>query len=393
MPENRAGSGFHVVLSYGDVFRQSGYRTRVLGELLQYERRGNLKPFLIVFDRDAARISELDLGGVRFRSHQRSSLAVAAMQYHQDLSSLSRESRIGIVHGHNLYSGALALSARWRHGYKVLLDYHGRIPEEYLILGKGGRISYWLLKRLESWVMRSADHIIPVSHKLKDYVTSEYQIDPRKLTVIPDCADPAVFRWDTDTRESTRRRLGLEGKLVCVHLGSFFIWYDPELIVETFTRIRSRIPAAHLLIVTEEAVRATAYLSGTMPQEAVTVISARHEEVPSLLAASDLGFLLLHSTPNINVSSPTKFSEYLNSGLPVLITSQVGDFSAMVTNERVGAVVGDDGSFDMKFVENLMPNRTELAARCTAAGAQLTWQAFSEAWSKLIEQLSSSSKA
>src|SRR5262249_24217567 len=155
------------------------------------------------------------------------------------------EAPIRSVHAHNLYSGALALIGRWFHHYRVIVELHGRIPEEYLILAKGGHFSYWLLKHLESWAMRKADHIIPNSHKLKEYLVSEYQLNPNKLTAIPDCADPNIFRWDPTTREAVRRRLGLDGKLVCVHLGTFFVFYDPALIIETFNRIRERMPSAH----------------------------------------------------------------------------------------------------------------------------------------------------
>ncbi len=386
MPEAQAG--LHVVLSYGDVFRQSGYRTKVLGELLEYERHGKFEPFLIVFDRNAAQFDKLDLAGVRFFAHNRIALPAAAIQYHLDLSSLARRGRIRIVHAHNLYSGALALVARWRHRYKLLLEYHGRIPEEYVILGKGGRLSYWLLKLLEGWTVRNADHIIPISHKLKDYLLSEYRLDPRKISVIPDVADDSVFRWDPEIRDATRRKLNLDGKFVCVHLGTFFDFYDPELIVETFKRIRASAPYAHLLIVTGDVEAAAEYVAGKLAQDVVTILSARHDEVPSLLAAADLGFLLLRSTANIAVSSPAKFSEYLNSGLPVLITPDVGDFSALVAREKVGTIVADDGSLDMKFIDDILANRAELAGRCTVAGRQLTWQAFSSTWSKIIEQLS-----
>src|SRR5262245_26670279 len=379
---SEGSAGLHVVLSYGDVFRQSGYRTKVLGELRHYELHASLEPVLIVFDRDARRVQELNLPGLRFRAHLRSSLPIALLQYLHDLLSLRRDGPIRTVHAHNLYSGAIALIGRWVLNYKLVVELHGRIPEEYVTLRKGGRFSYWLLKRLESWVMRNANHIVPISHKLKEYLISEYRLDPRKLTVIPDCADPAAFRWDPAMRESVRHRLGIDGKLVCVHLGSFFVWYDPELIIETFTRIRARIPSAHLLIVTEDTERAASYLAPRLPKEVVTAIAAPHEQVPGLLAASDLGFLLLRSTTNIEVSSPAKFSEYLNSGVPVLITPRVGDFSAMVAHARVGTIVADDGSFDLKFVDELLANRDELAARCVDAGTHLTWQAFFPAWSE-----------
>ena len=381
MPEDKPG--FHVVLSYGDIFRQSGYRTKVVGELLEYESHGTLQPFLIAFDRDSARIGEMDLGGVQFRAHRRS----AVMQFYRDLTFLAQRAPIRIVHAHNLYSGALALSARRFYGYKVLVEIHGRIPEEYLILGKGGRLSYSLLKRLEAYVMRGANHIIPISHKLKEYLSAQYQLNPGKLTVIPDCADPAVFRWDPDLRETMRRTLGFADKFVCVHLGSFFIWYDPDLIIKTFQQIRQRVPTAHLLVVTEDVSRCRDLLSHRLAPGLFTVRSAPHVDVPPLLLASDLGFLLLRSTPNIEVSSPAKFSEYVNSGLPVLISPKVGDFSALIANSKTGAIVSDEGIFDLEFVDSVARYRHDIAVRTMAAGRQVTWDAFRSEWSNIIETL------
>ena len=146
----------HVVLSYGDVFRQSGYRTKVLGELLEYEKGGSLTPVLIAFDRDSDQLAKTDLGGVAVYAHSRRNV----LRYYSDIRRLSRTGRIRIVHAHNLYSGALALSARWLYGYKVLVELHGRIPEEYVVLGKGGRFWGWVLRHLESWVSTNADHIV-----------------------------------------------------------------------------------------------------------------------------------------------------------------------------------------------------------------------------------------
>jgi glycosyltransferase involved in cell wall biosynthesis len=381
MPDHR--EGFHVVLSYGDIVRQSGYRTRILGELLEYERNGRLHPCLIVFDREAQRVRELDLGGVPFRAHHRS----APLAYYREVSRLSRQGPIRIVHAHNLYSGALALSARPIYGYKVLLDLHGRIPEEYIALRNGGDVSHWCMNRLERWVVRRADHILPVSYKLKDYLTGQYRLPSSKLTVLPDCADPSAFHWDPALRDSIRRRGGLEGKLVCVHLGSFFVWYDPALILKVFARIRSRIPTAHLLIVTEDSSRARDALSRELPDDVFTVIAAQHRDVPALLTASDVGLLLLRSAPNIEVSSPTKFSEYLNSGLPVLITPKVGDFSAMTANAKIGAIVSEDGEFDVAFLDGVLKSREEVAVRSMVAGRKLTWPAYRNEWMDLIERL------
>ena len=43
------------------------------------------------------------------------------------------------------------------------------------------------------------------------------------------------------------------------------------------------------------------------------------------------------STTN-SVASPTKFAEYLFAGLPVLISDNLGDFTSVVKNSKVGMV-------------------------------------------------------
>ena len=225
------------------------------------------------------------------------------------MRQITREQPIRLVHAHNLYSAALALLARRRYGYKVVLDYHGRIPEEYVFLGKGGGTSRKLLEWLEGWCVKSSDHVIVVSEKLSEYLMDRYHLSKRKLSVIPCCSDGATFKWDSGRRDAIREGMNFGGKFVCTHLGSFFEWYDPALLVNAFQQIATEIDA-HLFVVTKDPRKAADYLENHLPADCFTVRSATHEEVPGLLNASDLGLLLLRPSPNIRTSSPVKFAEY-----------------------------------------------------------------------------------
>jgi glycosyltransferase involved in cell wall biosynthesis len=196
-----------------------------------------------------------------------------------------------------------------------------------------------------------------------------------------------MFRWDTQRRDAMRRQLGLEQKLVCTHLGSFFEWYEPELLVHLFRQIRERQADAHLLVVTpgQDAVRE--YLTSRFPADAFTVMSAPHDQVPALLNASDLGFLLLRPSPNIKTSSPAKFSEYLNCGLPVLITSDVGDYSELVRASDAGMVVNESTVIGDDFLSKIAASRLEMASRCVDAGRSLTWQSATAVWQDLLTRV------
>src|SRR5207249_6153658 len=178
--------------------------------------------------------------------------------------------------------------ARWLHGYKVVLDYHGRIPEEYVFLGKGGKGSQKVLEALERWVVRNSDHVIAVSQKLADYVAGRYGISSTKMSVIPCCADQKTFTWDVARREAARRSLNVSDKLVCTHVGSFFEWYEPDLLLRVFNRIRSRFDS-HLLVISSGIEKIREYLAARLPAHSFTVVQALHRQIPDLLNAADVG--------------------------------------------------------------------------------------------------------
>src|SRR5262249_31289862 len=155
----------------------------------------------------------------------------------------------------------------------------------------------------------------------------------------------------------------------CVHLGSFFVWYDPELILKVFGRIRERIDNAHLLVVTEDVRRTHDYLQQALPADAFTVAAVPHRDVPALLAASDIGFLLLRSTPTCKLCSPANFSESVNGVLPFLIPPEVGVFPALVPQGGIGRIVTDEGVFDFSFLlNNVVPRRETLANHVMSVG-------------------------
>lgn len=369
----------NVVLSYGDLSHTSGYQTRVLGELEFLDSQAGHNNTLMVFDRHPETFVKTFSSPVPFRVHARS----AMLRFYPEMAGISRRMRVRTVHAHNLYSAALALSARRLYRYKVILDYHGRIPEEYVYLGKGGEPSRKVLESLERWAVKNSDHVVAVSEKLREYVLERYRIPESKVSVIPCCADARTFNRDIEERNRQRQRLGLSEKFICTHLGSFFEWYKPELLLQLFDQTRAQIPNAHLLVVSGTTADVQDYLQQRLPPETFTVVSAKHEEVPGLLNAADIGFLLLRASANIKTSSPAKFSEYLNCGLPVLITPDVGDFSDLVAQQSIGQVVQHEFRIDSSLLKKVEFSREEIAANCVRSARHLTWQYHASVWNNL----------
>ena len=107
------------------------------------------------------------------------------------------------------------------------------------------------------------------------------------------------------------------------------------------------------------------------------------EEVPVYLAACDYGILVRENTVTNQVAAPTKFAEYLHSGLKVLISEHIGDYTAFVQEHNCGVVVP---------LEPIAPepvSRSDKQRMRDLAEGHFTKDVFKPQYSRLIDALAS----
>jgi glycosyltransferase involved in cell wall biosynthesis len=215
-----------------------------------------------------------------------------------------------------------------------------------------------------------ASLVLAVSEPLRDLLVARYGLDPARARVVPGAADEAKFHPDDADRAAMRRELSLEERFVVVFPGRFGRWHYNE---ETFEVVRGLLDAdsqAFFLVLTPDVDAARALAERRLPAGRYAIRSAQHREVPRFLRAADLGILLRAADP-INVAAcPTKFGEFVMTGLPVLISAGIGDCSAFVATERAGVVLdAADPAAAVRGVRALRaePER-ELRARVAVAG-------------------------
>src|SRR5206468_3305998 len=80
-------------------------------------------------------------------------------------------------------------------------------------------------------------------------------------------------------------------------------------------------------------------LKHRLSDEDVLLAELPHEQVAAALHHVHVGVLLRRKHPVNEVSSPTKFAEYLAAGLPVVMTDHIGDFSALAASNSLGFVL------------------------------------------------------
>jgi glycosyltransferase involved in cell wall biosynthesis len=259
--------------------------------------------------------------------------------------------KFDLIHCRSYLSALVGLGMKRSHGTRFLFDMRGFWADEKVEARAWNldnplfRSVYRFFKRKESDFVREADAIVSLTHaglrEMHSWPTAPAPGTPRKVS--PCCSDFDLFEVPTPRqREDARTRLQLSPKdLVVAYLGSLGTWYMLEEMLDFFAELLRSRPEARLLFVTpdEPEIILQAAVERGVPVERIVIRSAQRREVPSLLAAADLGLFFIRPTYSKQSSSPTKLGELLAMGLPVITNGGVGDVQNNITAVGGGLVV------------------------------------------------------
>lgn len=307
----------------------------------------------------------------------------------------------------SIIPAAMTLLARPRlPNVRIVYDSDGFVADERVEFDgwNGQGMTYRVFRAVEDQICRIADSVITRSENAAHLLTQRVgdELNRRDLYVVPNGKEPTVFQPGTkERRNQVRRQLGLdEHTPMLVYAGSLGERYLPVELFRFFAAVRHRRSDSHLVVLTshQDLARRVAKEVGT-PARSFTLKFVSPERVPSYLAAGDLGICFRKNTFSQQCVCPIKLAEYLLCGLPVIVTTGVGDVDHQVT-EAEGIVLSDvtprtlENAAD-EFFERIFPHRQSFRKQCRQTGMQYfalenTARGYREAIEKKKEQSSRS---
>jgi glycosyltransferase involved in cell wall biosynthesis len=136
-----------------------------------------------------------------------------------------------------------------------------------------------------------------------------------------------------------RSYLGVKDKLVLGYSGSLSPWQKVDKIFDILTILRNKGLDSVLLLLTRDTEKARIMAEEKSCMAFTYIMSCDYEHLGDYIMCFDLGFLLRDRLLMNHVASPTKFSEYMLCGVPVLISPGIGDLDEIVTQKNVGVFV------------------------------------------------------
>ena len=333
------------VIPYLKVLGEEGVRFT----LLSYERAAAYAPEGV--EQCKALQDQLSTVGIDWhwlRYHKSPSLPATAFDViagRKLASRLVRRSKIEMVHARSHIPATIALGLKRRFGARMIFDVRGLLADEYVDAGhwRKDSLAYRLTKSAERRALAAADGIVTLTEKIWPLLSEWDGLRGREVVraVVPCCADLELFSFNPEDRARRRKQLGIEDRFVVIYSGSIDGWYLTEEMADFFAALRKQKRNAFLLWLTpgnHERIK-TLMREREVSENAFVILTATPADVPSYLSAGDAGLAFIKPCFSKLASSPTKHAEYLGCGLPLIINAGIGDADALVTEERIGALV------------------------------------------------------
>jgi len=190
---------------------------------------------------------------------------------------------------------------------------------------KNNFINRVILSKSERFVFKSADILFLVSNYLKEKVCSQYQFDKNNAHVFPTFVADNKFDFNEENRALIRKGMQLsDGDIVLLYSGNLADYQNVEFFLKAYSR--STNPNLKMIFLTNAPEINSLVNKYQIPADKIRIRSAKYADIEKYYHAADFGLLIRDNTVTNKSAAPTKFSEYLNAGLSIIINDIESDY-------------------------------------------------------------------
>ena len=198
---------------------------------------------------------------------------------------------------------------------------------------------------IEKKAVLNSDFRLAISHELVNYWSKKFNFSKKNYKVIPSTLNSVHL---SNVRTINRESLGFnKSDIIFVYSGSSSGWQSFSKMIQ-FIELFLIKNAKYKLLILSKKTNVIKKLLLKYPNQ-ISVKWLNPNNVLPVLKICDYGLIIRENSLTNYVASPVKFAEYLYSGLKIIISSNIGDYSKFVQDNDCG-YIDSDCNFDLKKV-------------------------------------------
>jgi hypothetical protein len=253
--------------------------------------------------------------------------------------------KIDTIHSFCTPAGSMAYVLSKILNIELIIDSYEPHAETMIETGtwKSNGLAFRILFKLEQLQGKRASKVIATTEDMKNYAQEKYKLEhTSEFLVKPACVNLEMFDKSAKKNKDLLNSLGLNDKIVCVYAGKFGSMYLEREVFDFFK-------AGHdywgekfkvLLLTSHSEEEILNYCSASnLDPDVVIVKFVPHIQVPLYMGLGDFGIAPFKPVPSKRYGSPIKTGEYWAMGLPVVITENISDNSALIEENGIGSIL------------------------------------------------------
>jgi glycosyltransferase involved in cell wall biosynthesis len=205
---------------------------------------------------------------------------------------------------------------------KVLYRSRGIAPEESYYRNKS-RLRFFILSVLESIIINISKFVIVVSENHKQHYIKKYKVNSKKIFVIHNYTSGKNYKQITNVNV----------KKEIVYVGGISKWQNIDTVHQVFKSLSKFDDVSFLICTSKNNLKMMNEIFADIRHTEVTA----YENYDSLILriSQATSAIILRNDDIVNIcSSPFKIIDYITAGLPIFMTTNIGDFSSVFDGER-----------------------------------------------------------
>ncbi len=218
-----------------------------------------------------------------------------------------------------------------------------------------------MLEKLEMFLYRAADAIVPVTHAFRDELIQR-GIDPAKIHVVLNGVDLSRY-VPSDRSETLARQYDLQERFVVGYLGTHGMAHGLDSVIEAAQLLRGRSDIAFFFAGSGAERARVESLVEERGLDNVRMIPRQPKEMmPQLWSLCDLSLIPLRDNEVFASVIPSKLFEGMGMGIPALMSLPQGEATQIVSETGCGRCVPPEDARAMAdAIAGLADDSDELA--------------------------------